>query len=514
MEPDMRKVYNGLWLTLTIVTVLVTRHTFAVVDSLGCVSYNTSLLPFIALNVTLLTTHKVAASVILSAGYYDGINVYIYDGGNELSSGSVNLSRHTFGPGILLVNLTNPLTVGETHDVTARTRTGSVCSYSAKSVQATVIEQQGSVVVTTPAPLQTTTPVYVPSTPTLASAVEESGGIRVTWTTDTGQLYNIIVTAQPSSGAPVTKEVSVFGNQPQSTTIPTDRLVKGQTYTLWLIAESRGVQSSRSSPLTVTLTPSRPVLLSITPSSGDQTIAVRWRNGGGIVDRFYVRIHDTLGWSKEDEVPYRNTTDKYCHVFKAPMPGVYNMLVKSHSGQLNSSYVEFPSVTLNPSPVNISVQSKTSRSIQLNWQRTDNNIRSYKMVVSWGGSCVQTVYFADELLFPNPTSPCVSVRTEVFDVNNADITYNITGLLPYTEYQLALYVTFLSGNEPSRLNVMTEVGVPAEVYDIRVTVKETKNVSVCWKPPEPFPGPTSYTLTLVDLGEELQQDREQVIAGK
>lgn len=56
--------------------------------------------------------------------------------------------------------------------------------------------------------------------------------------------------------------------------------------------------------------------------------------------------------------------------------------------------------------------------------------------------------------------------------------------------------------------------VPSKVSSVRLTAKSTRNVSVCWNRPVPYPGPTNYTMTLVDLGKEPRPDREQVIAGK
>lgn len=93
----------------------------------------------------------------------------------------------------------------------------------------------------------------VPPTPTLGTVEEVSGGIWVNWTIGQGQLGKIIVTLRTPGDGVVTHNVMISGNSPSSTTVAASKLVKGQTYTVSLKAESNGVQSVSSGTKTVTL---------------------------------------------------------------------------------------------------------------------------------------------------------------------------------------------------------------------------------------------------------------------
>ncbi|XP_064616868.1 angiopoietin-1 receptor-like [Liolophura sinensis] len=160
--------------------------------------------------------------------------------------------------------------------------------------------------------------------------------------------------------------------------------------------------------------------------------------------------------------------------------------------------------------------SKTSRSFELVCERTDTSVKHFRLLVFKENDCLRQVHFTQDGVASQTQTFCGNVSYEQFGKSQMNFTYNVTDLFPYIEYRLEMYLKSKGVDEnpdPATLNVRTNPEVPSKIKNTNVTVEGAKNASVCWSPPEPFPGPTNYTLTLVDLGEEPQRDRKQVITG-
>ncbi|XP_064618256.1 ephrin type-A receptor 4-B-like isoform X2 [Liolophura sinensis] len=222
------------------------------------------------------------------------------------------------------------------------------------------------------------------------------------------------------------------------------------------------------------------------------------------------------GFSRQQEITYQNKKNQYSYVLHAPVSGLYHLKLKAQSNKVNSSISQTHDVELPPSPLKVSIESKTSRSFELMWERNDANIKNFRLLVFKENDCLKEVHFEEEDAMEQAQGSCGSVSREKFGKKQMNFMYNVTDLFPYIECTLKLYLKsegVVENPDPATLTVRTNPEVPSKIKSINVTVEGAKNVSVCWSPPEPFPGPTNYTLTLVDLGEGPQRDRKQVIAG-
>ncbi|CAC5413564.1 PTPRB [Mytilus coruscus] len=125
------------------------------------------------------------------------------------------------------------------------------------------------------------------------------------------------------------------------------------------------------------------------------------------------------------------------------------------------------------------------------------NIESDRLTVCWEQPC----FLNSDTVFYNVTLDDDTPYVNVYRSGSIPETEceNITDLLPYTNYTISVASSNQYGNtDPVVIMKQTDIAVPNQPSFGRV-LEHTTMLTVEWKPPYPYPGPTRYTVKVRDI---------------
>ncbi|XP_052088427.1 uncharacterized protein LOC127725474 [Mytilus californianus] len=132
------------------------------------------------------------------------------------------------------------------------------------------------------------------------------------------------------------------------------------------------------------------------------------------------------------------------------------------------------------------------------------NIESDSLTVCWEQPC----FLNSDTVFYNVTldedTPYVNIyRSGAIPLTECE---KIADLLPYTNYTLSVTASNQYGNsDPVIIMKQTDIAVPNQPNFGRV-LEQTTMLTVEWKPPYPYPGPTNYTVKVRDREKSETKD--------
>ncbi|KAG7329450.1 hypothetical protein KOW79_007624 [Hemibagrus wyckioides] len=304
------------------------------------------------------------------------------------------------------------------------------------------------------------------------SNVEETSGLRVSWTPSQGDVDSycvyLIGPGRVMEKCPTPKHINE---------ITFSSLQPGEQYSIQVQTVSGNLHNNNT--VTARTVPSPVVSVHVDSGVSLSSVIVRWRMGQGVCDGFNVLLQD------ERRLVLRNVTlppVSLQHEFTQLTPGrKYHILIHSLSGGIQSRVSITYTRTL-PAPVaGLSILNCSSSSLSLGWSRPMGDFDSF------------VVY-----LYGNDSSPQCSGGTNMMSCS-------FSHLRPGTEYRA---IVLTKSAELSNKNIIHVRTVPAAVSSVCVESKNrTDTLLVSWKPAA---GEVSgYTVSLYDSNQS-QHAKQQL----
>ncbi|GAA6084170.1 receptor-type tyrosine-protein phosphatase beta-like isoform X1 [Tachysurus ichikawai] len=303
------------------------------------------------------------------------------------------------------------------------------------------------------------------------SNVEETSGLRVSWT--------------PSQGDVDSYCVFLIGPDGDMEKCPTLKHVNDVTFSLLQPGEKYSIQVQtisgnlhNNNTVTARTVPSPVVSVHVDSGVSLSSVCVRWRVGQGVCDGFNVLLQD------ERRLVLRNVTlppVSRQHEFTNLTPGrKYHILIHTLSGGIQSRVSVTHTRTLPARVTNLSILSRSSSSLSLGWSHPVGDFDSFDVYL-----CSGNVYLC---------SGNSSLQKQCNGGTNI-MSCSITDLRPGTEYRVTVLTKSAEFSNKNSIHART---VPAAVSSVCVESRNrTDTLFVSWKPAA---GEVSeYTVTMHDL---------------
>ncbi|KAB5571712.1 hypothetical protein PHYPO_G00228180 [Pangasianodon hypophthalmus] len=298
------------------------------------------------------------------------------------------------------------------------------------------------------------------------SNVEETSGLRVSWTPSQGDVDSYCVFLIGPGGVMETRPTPKHINE-----ITFSSLQPGEKYSIRVQSISGNLHNNNT--VTARTVPSPVASVQVDSDVSLSSVCVRWRAGQGVCDGFSVLLQDERG------SVLRNVTlppVSLQHEFIQLTPGrKYRILIHTLSGGIQSRVAVTHTRTL-PAPVtDLSILSRSSSSLSLGWSRPEGDFDRFVVYLYRGDSSLQ----------------------EQCSGGANMMSCSFSHLRPGTEYR----ATVLTGSaELSNKNSIHIRTVPAAVSSVCVESRNrTDTLYVSWKPAA---GEVSgYTVTLYDSNQ-------------
>ncbi|XP_047658277.1 receptor-type tyrosine-protein phosphatase beta-like isoform X2 [Tachysurus fulvidraco] len=282
------------------------------------------------------------------------------------------------------------------------------------------------------------------------SNVEETSGLRVSWTPSQGDVDSYCVfLIGPGPGPEVKCPTLKHVND-----VSFSSLQPGEKYTIQVQTISGNLHNNNT--VTARTVPSPVVSVHVDSGVSQSSVCVRWRMGQGVCDGFNVLLQD------ERRLVLRNVTlppVSLQHEFTNLTPGrKYYILIHTLSGGIQSRVSVTHTRTL-PAPVtNLSVLSRSSSCLSLGWSHPVGDFDSF----------VVSLYRGDNSLLEKQCN-----RTNIMSCSFTDLT-------PGTEYRATVLT---KSAELSNNNSILTRTVPEAVSSVCVESRNrTDTLFVSWKP--------------------------------
>ncbi|KAF5893464.1 receptor-type tyrosine-protein phosphatase beta-like, partial [Clarias magur] len=289
------------------------------------------------------------------------------------------------------------------------------------------------------------------------SNVEETSGLRVSWTPSQGDVDSYCIFLIGPDAIMETRPIPKHVHD-----ITFNSLQPGEQYSILVQSISGNLRNNNT--VTARTVPSPVESVHVDSDVSLSSVCVRWSAGRGVCDGFEVLLQDERG------MLLRNVTlppVSLQHEFTQLTPGKkYLILIHSLSGRIQSRVAVTSTRTL-PAPVtDLSVLSRSSSSLSLGWSRPEGDFDN--LVVSLNGT------------------------SNLFLRGSTIRSWSFSSLIPGTEYKATVMTKSANLNNSNTIHART---VPAAVSSVSVeTGNWTDTLFVSWKPAE---GEVSgYTVTL------------------
>ncbi|XP_060784544.1 receptor-type tyrosine-protein phosphatase beta-like isoform X2 [Neoarius graeffei] len=298
------------------------------------------------------------------------------------------------------------------------------------------------------------------------SNVEETSGLRVSWTPSQGDVDSYCVFLNGSGRVLETRPTPKHVND-----ITFSSLQPGEIYSIRVQSISGNLHNDTI--VTARTVPSPVASLQVDSGVNLSSVCVRWCAGKGVYDGFSVLLQDERGSVlRNDTLPVGSLQ----HEFTQLTPGrKYCILIYTLSGGLQSRVAITYTRTL-PAPVTgLSILSCSSSSLSLGWSRPLGDFDSFEVYLYRGDSSLQEKCSGG----PNMMS-C-----------------SFSHLTPGTQYRATVLTKSIELSNEISIHIRT---VPAAVSSVCVESRNrTDTLYVSWKLAE---GEVSgYTVTLYDLNQ-------------
>ncbi|KAK3564823.1 hypothetical protein QTP86_027966, partial [Hemibagrus guttatus] len=302
------------------------------------------------------------------------------------------------------------------------------------------------------------------------SNVEETSGLRVSWTPSQGDVDSycvfLIGPGRVMEKCPTPKHINE---------ITFSSLQPGEQYSIQVQTVSGNLHNNNT--VTARTVPSPVVSVHVDSGVSLSSVIVRWSMGQGVCDGFNVLLQD------ERRLVLRNVTlppVSLQHEFTQLTPGrKYHILIHTLSGGIQSRVSDTHTRTL-PAPVtSLSILNRSSSSLSLGWSRPIGDFDSFVVYLYRG------------------TEENCSGGTNM-------MSYSFSHLKPGTEYRATVLTKSAELNNKNTIHVRT---VPAAVSLVCVESKNRTDILfVSWKPAA---GEVSgYTVTLYDSNQSQHAKQE------
>ncbi|XP_060740643.1 receptor-type tyrosine-protein phosphatase beta-like [Tachysurus vachellii] len=298
------------------------------------------------------------------------------------------------------------------------------------------------------------------------SNVEETSGLRVSWTPSQGDVDSycvfLIGPGRVMEKCPTLKHVN---------DVTFSLLQPGEKYSIQVQTISGNLHNNNT--ITARTVPSPVESVHVDSGVSLSSVCVRWRVGQGVCDGFNVLLQD------ERRLVLRNVTlppVSLQHEFTNLTPGrKYHILIHTLSGGIQSRVSVTHTRTL-PAPVtNLSILSRSSSSLSLGWSHPVGDFDSFVVYLYRGDSSLQ----------------------EQCNGGTNIMSCSFTDLRPGTEYRATVLTKSAELSNKNSIHTRT---VPAAVSSVCVESRNrTDTLFVSWKPAA---GEVSgYTVTMYDLNQ-------------
>ncbi|MCJ8734524.1 hypothetical protein PDJAM_G00236670 [Pangasius djambal] len=298
------------------------------------------------------------------------------------------------------------------------------------------------------------------------SNVEETSGLRVSWTPSQGDVDSYCVFLIGPGGVMETRPTPKHINE-----ITFSSLQPGEKYSIRVQSISGNLHNNNT--VTARTVPSPVASVQADSDVSLSSVCVRWHAGQGVCDGFSVLLQDERG------LVLRNVTlppVSLQHEFTQLTPGrKYRILIHTLSGGIQSRVAATNTRTL-PAPVtDLSILSRLSSSLSLGWSRPEGDFDSFVVYLYRGDSSQQDLCSGGANM----------------------MSCSFSNLRPGTEYRATVLTRSAELSNKNSIRVRT---VPAAVSSVCVESRNrTDTLYVSWKPAA---GEVSgYTVTLYDSNQ-------------
>ncbi|XP_053091266.1 receptor-type tyrosine-protein phosphatase beta [Pangasianodon hypophthalmus] len=298
------------------------------------------------------------------------------------------------------------------------------------------------------------------------SNVEETSGLRVSWTPSQGDVDSYCVFLIGPGGVMETRPTPKHINE-----ITFSSLQPGEKYSIRVQSISGNLHNNNT--VTARTVPSPVASVQVDSDVSLSSVCVRWRAGQGVCDGFSVLLQDERG------SVLRNVTlppVSLQHEFIQLTPGrKYRILIHTLSGGIQSRVAVTHTRTL-PAPVtDLSILSRSSSSLSLGWSRPEGDFDRFVVYLYRGDSSLQ----------------------EQCSGGANMMSCSFSHLRPGTEYRATVLTWSAELSNKNSIHIRT---VPAAVSSVCVESRNrTDTLYVSWKPAA---GEVSgYTVTLYDSNQ-------------
>ncbi|KAK7503254.1 hypothetical protein BaRGS_00005519 [Batillaria attramentaria] len=175
---------------------------------------------------------------------------------------------------------------------------------------------------------------------------------------------------------------------------------------------------------------------------------------------------------------------------------------KAGAGNTSFQYVTVPAGQ-SEAVKDLTIKTVNPYNVSLSWTKpdvTNGHLTAYVLVVnnSKTGSCLNWAVFSDEATeIQSVENGCAFTEVNGFP-RNYPVSYTVDELPADTHLTVTVYaVNHWGRGLPDTFALHTPIAVPKQPTAFSVNPSGPHSVTVSWGPPQPRPGPTNYTLTVI-----------------